>query len=217
MPSVLNDKRNALSTTGRGPSLVLMLAVGLTTPTGAFLSGCAPMVIGGTVAGASVLHDRRPAGVVVEDRRIELMATDRYQKEPEIAQNSRITATSYNQVVLLTGQAARRDIRDRYADMVSRLPGVVKVVDQVTIGPNATLKRQGEDALLASRIKLSLASIDSPDFDLTRAKVITESGTVHLMGFLTPDEEQAVIERVRHVPGVVQVVRLVEPYRPRGA
>ncbi|MEY6431749.1 BON domain-containing protein [Thioalkalicoccus limnaeus] len=212
-----NNLVHAQPTIGRYPGLALILALGLTMPIGGLVSGCGPMLVGGTVAGASLLHDRRPAGVVVEDRRIELMASDRHRKEPEIAQNSRIMATSYNQVVLLTGQAARRDIRDRYADMVSRLPGVVKVVDQVTIGPNATLQRQGEDALLASRVRLALASVDRPDFDLTRVKVITESGTVHLMGLLTPDEEQAVIERVRHVPGVVQVVRLFEPYRPNRA
>lgn len=93
---------------------------------------------------------------------------------------------------------------------------MTKVVNQVTIGPSASLARQGEDAYLTSRIKVALASVRSAGFDPTRVKVITESGTVHLMGLLTPQEAQAVIAKVRYVPGVVQVINLFDTYRRPG-
>jgi osmotically-inducible protein OsmY len=154
---------------------------------------------------------------MLADQQIELLAIDRYDKALEIARNSRISATSYNRVVLLTGQAATRGIRDRYAALVSSLPEVRKVVDQVTIGPNASLQRKSEDAYLTTRVKVALASIKIVGFDPTRVKVVTESGTVHVMGLLTAQETSAVIEKVRNVPGIIQVVNLLERYAPQAS
>lgn len=183
----------------------------------ASVSGCAPAIIGGTAFGVAVVHDRRTSGTMLADQQIELLAIDRYDKALEIARNSRISATSYNRVVLLTGQAATRGIRDRYAALVSSLPEVRKVVDQVTIGPNASLQRKSEDAYLTTRVKVALASIKIVGFDPTRVKVVTESGTVHVMGLLTAQETSAVIEKVRNVPGVIQVVNLLERYAPQAS
>ncbi|AGA90255.1 putative periplasmic or secreted lipoprotein [Thioflavicoccus mobilis 8321] len=214
MPSVWNSSSTPIAHTRRGPRIAtLLLVTGLAMVCGGLLSGCAPAIIGGTAVGVSVIHDRRPTSAILADQQIELAAIDRYDKTLAIARHSRISATSYNRVVLLTGQAETAQVRDRYARMISYLPQVRKVVDQVTVGPNASVTQTSKDAYLTSRIKVALASVKIAGFDPTRVKVVTESGIVHLMGLLTPTEAQAVIAKVRYVPGVVQVVNLFETYR----
>ncbi len=216
MPSVTNDPVRPPSGYGARAllrALVVMAAIGAIASS-VLLTACVPAVIGGAAVGVSVIHDRRSPNTILLDQRIELSAIDRFDKHPVISKNSRISATSYNLVVLLTGQAASREIRDRYAALISFLPDVRKVVNQVTIGPNASLAQKGEDAYLTSRVKVALASVKIPGFDPTRAKVVTELGAVHLMGLLTPQEESAVLAKVRYVPGVEQVVNLIERYDP---
>ena len=201
---------------GRPPRLgagrAARFAAGLVLIGAALVSGCAPVVVGGTAVGASVIHDRRPTAVLLDDQRIEMIARSRYDDTPEIAARSRISVTSYNRVALLTGQAENPVVRRRYAELVSRIPHVKRVVDQVTIGSPASLQRESQDAYLTSRVKVALASVKLDGFDPTRVKVVTEGGVVHLLGLLTPREAEAVVATVRHVPGVVQVVKLFERY-----
>jgi osmotically-inducible protein OsmY len=178
------------------------------------LQACAPVVVTGAAVGVSVAHDRRTAGTVLDDEHIELQAWSILNDNPDIREHSRIAVTSYDHVVLLTGQAARRQISERFADLISRLPNVKRVVNEVTISPNESWKREGEDALITSRVKLALVGIKIPGFDATRVKVITEAGSVYLMGLVTPAEANAVVEKARYVPGVKRVVKVFEYIEP---
>jgi osmotically-inducible protein OsmY len=178
------------------------------------LQGCAPAVVTGIAMGASVIHDRRDATTVIDDQRIELQAMADHFNDPELNSRSRISATSYNYVVLLTGQAQTDEIRQRSAEKVSRLPKVRRVIDEVSLAPSASLARQSEDTLITSRVKLELTSIDLPGFDPMRVKVVTEDGIVYLMGLVSAEEADAAVEKARYVPGVKKVVKVFEYINP---
>jgi osmotically-inducible protein OsmY len=178
------------------------------------LQGCAPAVVTGIAVGASVIHDRRDATTVIDDQRIELQAMADHFNDPELNSRSRISATSYNYVVLLTGQAQTDEIRQRSAEKVSRLPKVRRVIDEVSLAPSASLARQSEDTLITSRVKLELTSIDLPGFDPMRVKVVTEDGIVYLMGLVSAEEADAAVEKARYVPGVKKVVKVFEYINP---
>ncbi|MGA7982082.1 MAG: BON domain-containing protein [Chromatiaceae bacterium] len=188
-----------------------MLVVSLVVP---LLNGCAPVVVTGAAVGVSVVHDRRTPGTVLDDEHIELQGWGLLNDHPDIREHSRIAVTSYNLVVLLTGQAETQEIRDRFAELVSRLPKVKRVVNEVTIGPSESLANEGEDALITSRVKLALVGIKLPHFDLTRIKVVTEAGVVYLMGLVTPAEAEATVAKARYVPGVKRVVKVFEYIQP---
>lgn len=191
-----------------GRVLKTALVLGLTIP---LLQGCGALLLGGVVVGgASVVHDRRTTRTLLEDGHIKRSAAQLLSEAPDIKMHSRIAITSYNHLVLLTGQAETRQVRDRFARKVARLPKVKKMVNEVTIGPPARLTREGEDALITLRVKLALAKIDIPGFDTTRVKVVTEAGTVFLMGLVYPGEGKAAAEKARHVPGVTKVVKVFE-------
>jgi osmotically-inducible protein OsmY len=174
------------------------------------MQGCTGVVVGGAAVTATATHDRRTMGAYVEDQSIEFKANERLADDAEIGQQCRIDVTSYNMVVLLTGQAANQALRLRAEQLVQGVERVHRVVNEVEIGTPASFAEITRDSALTSEIKLRLVQIDIPDFDPLRVKVITERGVVFLMGLLTRQEAQAVTDLVRHVSGVRRVVKVFE-------
>ncbi|MCU0834003.1 MAG: BON domain-containing protein [Chromatiaceae bacterium] len=190
------------------PALVTLI---LTLP---LLQGCAPAIVAGVVVGASTIHDRRSAMTVFEDQQIEVQGIALKYQQSDVQKGSQIAVTSYNHVVLLTGQAESEEISHQFADLMSRQPKVRRVINEVTVGPRASISRQSQDAMLTSQVKASLLNVDVPGFDPTRVKVVTESAIVYLMGLVTPVEAEAVVDKARYVRGVEKVVKVFEYIDP---
>jgi osmotically-inducible protein OsmY len=174
------------------------------------LYGCAPAVVGGAATGASVVHDRRSVGTTIEDQSIEIKAMHLRAQDKRLTDHSNLSVTSYNKVVLLTGQAENEQIRQRYVDKVRRIPEVKRVVDEIQIGPSASFAQQGKDAYITSKVKIKLFDVKLPDFDPTRVKVVTNNGNVYLMGIVTEQEAAQVVQKVRYVSGVKRVIKIFE-------
>ncbi|MEJ2453834.1 MAG: BON domain-containing protein [Candidatus Thiodiazotropha sp.] len=174
------------------------------------LQGCAALVVGGAATTAVVAHDRRTTGIMVEDQAIELKAYDRLAQDESIKQKSKINVTSYNKVVLLTGQAENDAVRRKAEQLASQVEQVRRVVNEIEIGSTASFGEHSRDVALTTEVKLKLTNVDIPDFDPLRVKVVTERGSVYLMGLLTKDEAHAVTEVVRYISGVRRVVKVFE-------
>ncbi|MBK6660814.1 MAG: hypothetical protein IPG43_22965 [Proteobacteria bacterium] len=84
----------------------------------ASLSGCIGVVLGGAAGGASVVNDPRTAGSLVEDESIELKAGNLLRGDKELAQQTHINVTSYNQIVPGVRRSAHR--RHAHARVRSR-------------------------------------------------------------------------------------------------
>jgi osmotically-inducible protein OsmY len=190
----------------------LGLALILATP---LLGGCAAMVLGGAAVGVAAAHDRRTYSAFMEDQEIEMKALSALANNPEIHAGASIGATSYNRKVLLVGEAQSQELSTQASEIVSRLPKVERVIDEVTVGPRIDLWRKTEDTYVTSRAKLALTNINMPGFDVTRVKVVTHNAVVYLMGLVTQEEGDAAAEKVRFVPGVARVVKLFEYQEPQ--
>jgi len=187
--------------------IAALAALWLTVP---LLQGCGPAVVTGVVVGASAIHDRRSATTILEDQQIELQGMTLKYQTAEIRSGSQIAVTSYNNIVLLTGQADSEAISREFADLMSRQPKVRKVINEVSVGPRASISRQTQDTMLTSQVKAALLNVDIPGFDPTRVKVVTESAIVYLMGLVTQAEAEAAVEKARYVRGVEKVVKVFE-------
>ena len=174
------------------------------------LQGCAPVIVGGTATGVSVVHDRRSSGSALDDQSIEFKALNMLHTNSDLVANGNFSTTSYNQVVLLTGQAANESYRSKYARLVSQIPSVKRVVNEVQIGPDVSISQQTSDTWITSKAKTQLFKIKIPGFDPSRVKVITENGVIYLMGIVTAQEANATVEKVRYLRGVKQVVKVFE-------
>jgi len=187
-------------------SLRILIALVIT----GLLSGCAAVVVGAGATGATVAHDRRTTGTYVEDKAILLKALQMRSQDEVLQKNSNISIEVYNLQILLTGQAIDADIVARFRDKLLKIDRVKHVYNEVTVGAEGTWSEAAADTLLTSRVKVELFNVGIQGFDPLRVKVTSSLGTVYLMGLLTPEEADAVVEKVRYISGVKRVVRLFE-------
>lgn len=172
------------------------------------LQGCAAIVVGGAATGAAVIHDQRTTGTVIEDQAIELKAASAIYKDKELRSKTHINFTSYNNILLVTGEAPDEGLRDRIIEKVGNIEKVRHVYDEVAISAPSSLTSRSSDSLLTASVKTKLFTIR--DFDATRIKVVSENGIVYLMGLVTQREGGIAAEVTRRVKGVRKVVKLFE-------
>ena len=175
---------------------------------GALLQGCAPIVAGGAVTTAAVTSDQRTTGTVIEDQVIETKAADFVGADAGLEEQAHLSATSYNEIVLLTGQAQTDELRKRAVEYVSRIAKVRHVYNEISIGSPLPLANRSNDALLTTKVKAKLFTIK--DLKSSDVKVVTEDGVVYLMGLFDQATGDAVAEVVAGVSGVRKVVKLFE-------
>ncbi len=178
------------------------------------LNGCAPLVFGGMVAGANVIHDRRSTGAYVDDKEIKFKAISLRGENSDISEKTNIDIAVYNQRILLTGQAPNRALSQAFAQQVAEIPRVRHVFNEIEITEEASWSDAVSDTYLTGKVKMALFDIDIEGFDPTRVFVTSSLSSVYLMGLLTQPEIDAVTEKVRHLEGVKRVVRLFERIQP---
>lgn len=174
------------------------------------LQGCAGAIVAGGATAANIAHDRRTAGSFIEDQNIELKASSNLASDKELERQTHINVISYNQVVLLTGQAPSAELRSRAESLVRTVPKVRRVHNEIQVASPNALTARSSDTWITSKVKVRLFRIKMEDFDPTRVKVTTSNGTVYLMGLITRAEADAVVDVVRKVEGVQRVVKIFE-------
>jgi osmotically-inducible protein OsmY len=184
-------------------SAALALAIGAST----LLNACAPLVVGGAmVGGVLVATDRRTSGAQLEDQAIELKAASRVREV--VGNRAHVNITSYNRMVLLTGEAPTEQDRQAIEQAVSRVENVRSLVNEIAIMGNSSLTARSNDTILSSKVKATL--IDARDVQASAIKVVTERGVVYLMGIVTEREGNRAAEVARSVSGVQKVVKVFE-------
>lgn len=174
-------------------------------------SACAPVVVGGAVAtGASVAHDRRTTGSVVEDTAIKARVVGGLHEDEELEKNSHINVSVFNGWVLLSGEAPTEAFRTRAGDIARRQEKVRRVFNEITIAAPSSAMTRSSDSWITTKVKSSLFSVDLEGFDPTRVKVVTENGTVFLLGLVYHREADATVAQAQQVAGVQRVVKLFE-------
>lgn len=174
------------------------------------IQGCAPLVVGGAATGVAVVHDRRSTGTVIDDQTVEINALARLLRDDQLRNNTHINATSYNGVLVLTGEAPTEDLRYRAVSILGSIPNVKRVQNEIILAAPSSVMSRSSDTLIASKAKVALFDVKVQGFDPTRVNVIAENGVVYLLGLLRHPEADAVVEVVRRVGGVQRVVKLFE-------
>jgi osmotically-inducible protein OsmY len=173
----------------------------------ALLAGCAAVVVGGAVAGGTaVAVDRRQADVMATDERIEIQATNRITEI--FKDKGHINVTSYNKQVLLTGEAPNEALKQDAERAAATTPEVRTVVNELVIAPPSDLAGRSTDTYLTSLVKSRF--VTARKFNPLHVKVVTERGTVYLMGLVTRREADDATQIARTTSGVKRVVRVFE-------
>ncbi|WP_101050343.1 BON domain-containing protein [Macromonas nakdongensis] len=174
---------------------------------GGALSACAPLVVGAAVgSGVMVATDRRTSGAQVEDEAIELKSGSRIREA--LGSRVRVSVTSFNAQVLLTGEVGNEADKQRVQQVVLGVEHVRSVVNELTVSDSPSLVQRSSDALLTARVKA--AFVDASDLSANVFKVVTERDTVYLMGLVTQREADRASAIARSTGSVKQVVRIFE-------
>ncbi|HSD43798.1 MAG TPA: BON domain-containing protein [Burkholderiales bacterium] len=179
----------------------------------ALLQGCAPLVVGGAVAGgAMVAVDRRQPDIMGTDERIEIQATNRINEL--FKDKGHINVTSFNKQVLLTGEAPTEALKQDAERSAATVGEVRGVVNDLQVRAPSELAQRSNDTYITSVVKSRF--VTAQKFNPIHVKVVTEAGTVYLMGLVTKREADDATQIARTTSGVKRVVRLFE-YLPVAA
>lgn len=185
----------------------LTLAVLSVAAAAATLSACAPLAVGGAaLTGAMVAGDRRSSGAQLDDQGIELRAANRLREQ--MGSRARISVTSYNRRALLTGEVGSVRDKELAESIVKQVDNVAVVHNELDVANSPTFTEKAEDTLLTGKVKAGL--IDTKQISANAFKVVTERGTVFLMGRVTQREADIATQVARTTKGVQRVVRLLE-------
>ena len=175
------------------------------------LQGCAPLIVGGAVAGgAMVAVDRRQPDIMATDERIEIQATNRINEI--FKDKGHINVTSFNRQVLLTGEASTEALKQEAERAAVSTPEVKSVINELVIAPPSELGARSNDTYITSLVKSRF--VTAQKFNPIHVKVITERGTVYLMGMVTRREADDATQIARTTSGVKRVVRVFEYIEP---
>lgn len=174
-------------------------------------SACAPVIVGGAAATtASLAHDRRTTGSVVEDKAIKARVIKAISEDKELDDNSHINVAVFNGWVLLSGETPTSALKTRAGDLVRKQEKVRRVYNELAIAAPSSMMTRSSDSWITTKVKSSLVGLDIDGFDPTRVKVVTENGTVFLMGLVYRAEADAAVTAAQQVSGVQRVVKLFE-------
>ncbi|RYY70990.1 MAG: BON domain-containing protein, partial [Comamonadaceae bacterium] len=142
------------------------------------LSACAPLLVGGAVGTALMATDRRTSGAVIDDEAIELRAAARLREA--LGDSVHLNITSYNRQVLLTGEVPNEAARQRAGQIAGAVDNVRGIINEVAVMPVTSLTQRSGDVLITGKVRASF--VDANDLQAQAFKVVTERGTVYLMG-----------------------------------
>ncbi|MCA0894234.1 BON domain-containing protein [Microbulbifer agarilyticus] len=174
----------------------------------ALLGGCA------TVLDAT--HDgpiqpdpgERSFGTYIDDQQLETITKVNLRKAHPELKESNIDVTSFNGVVLLTGQVSSNDLRNLAGQTAQQVHSVRQVYNEIQVRGTTSVLARTSDTWLTTKVKGALMT--DKEIDSGRIKIVTENGVVYLMGLLTRQEAENAAEKTRTVGGVQKVVKAVE-------
>ncbi len=173
----------------------------------AMLAGCVPMlVVGAAGSAAMVVTDRRSAGAQLDDETIEIKVST--QANSEYGNRIHLNVTSYNGIVLLTGEAPDQGVLASVGNIAKNTEKVRGVNNELVIGLLADFSSRSNDTYITSKVKSRM--IEANKFPPNAVKVVTERGVVYLMGIVSKEEGAAAGEIAATTAGVVRVVKFFQ-------
>ena len=182
-------------------------ALALLSAASILLSGCVPVVVGAAVAGtALVVADRRSVGAQADDESIELKISNNVGGT--FGDHVHVNVTSYNGIVLLTGEVTTPELKTSVEEIARTTPKVRRVDDELAVGAVTSIGSRSNDSYITSKVKARLVETNKVPANLV--KVVTERQVVYLMGILSHAEANAATQIAATTSGVIRVVKLFE-------
>nr|WP_315481631.1 BON domain-containing protein [uncultured Undibacterium sp.] len=183
-----------------------LLAISLSCAALVSLQGCVAVVVGGAVMGTLAATDRRTFGAQTEDKAIVLKGEMAVKRA--LGDAAHVNVNSFNRVALLTGEVADAQARATAEKEVKAIQGVLAVQNELVVSGLSNFSARSSDVVITTKVKASI--VDTKDLYSGAFKVVTEAGTVFLMGRVTHREGDLAARVAAGVNGVRKVVKVFE-------
>lgn len=176
--------------------------------TGALLPGCIPLMVGGAAATTGiVVVDRRTVGQQVEDKTIEIKVASSIRSK--FGDSVRVNTTSYQGVVLITGDSLGNDRKADISEIARKTQSVKSVSNQVNVvKETASFGELSNDTWITSKVMTTLATTN--EIPSRTIVVVTDRSVVYLMGLVTQREGDLAAAATAQVSGVKRVDKLFQ-------
>ncbi len=173
------------------------------------LTACVPIVVGtATVTAIDLYQDRRTVSRNVDDNALEVKLRRSLSGDPVLGDPVNISVVSYNGIVLLTGEVTSDEQRQHAESVARSFEDTRNVINELGLFGRTTLTSRINDAYITTKVKAKLIQNDKTP--ATNIKVVTERGTVYLLGVLTEAEAKAAVRVTQTVRGVTRIVKAFE-------
>ncbi|MGM0702674.1 MAG: BON domain-containing protein [Pseudomonadota bacterium] len=153
-------------------------------------------------------YGERTLGTQVEDESIETKVTHNLRRSDSRLDDARINVDAYNGVVLLTGQVPSEELKQMASDIASAVRNVRDVHNELAIAGNLPASQRLADTWLNTRIRTTLAADET--IDTSHLRFITENASVYVMGIVTREEADRIVEAISKVGGVQRIVKVFD-------
>ncbi len=165
------------------------------------LQGCMNVA----TSGAEVIYNRHSIQKNLKDQYATLKAYRALRKTDQF-QNSNIIVSTYNGEMLLAGQTPMHWQKTRAEELIRKQVDVARIYNLITVQGISSPLTRVSDSWITAKIKAKFLASD--DMDGSQVKVITENGTVYLMGTLLPEHAETAIDLASNTQGVQRVVKI---------
>ncbi len=173
------------------------------------LGGCVAASVGAiTVASVDIARDPRTVGTYFDDNTVELKIRHALLRDALIDRDANLSVTTVNGIVLLTGEVPKAEQSSRAAAIARGFSEVREVINQLSVGASTPLTSRTQDSWITGKVKSSL--VVASGVSAGEIKVVTENGTVYLMGLVDVQQADAAVEIARGIRGVQRIVKVFE-------
>lgn len=172
------------------------------------LSGCVAILGASRDEPIDMDPNKRTFGTMVDDQQLETIAAVNIDKADPDLKSAPISVTSYNRVLLLTGQVKSNELRELAGRTAAQIDKVRQVHNELTVQAPIGFMGDTNDAWLTTKVKTKLLA--DKEVRANKIKIVTEGGVVYLMGLIPRSEAEAAAELARGTAGVQKVVLAVE-------
>jgi osmotically-inducible protein OsmY len=172
------------------------------------LSSCAEVIHVTTSSPIEMKQNTRTMGTKLTDEEIETAATVNIKKADPQLEHAHVNIDSFNGIVLLTGQIPVESLRSVVADTVYQLHPVREIHNELVVGFETNFSERSQDTWITTKLKTRLLA-DS-QIQSRRIHIVTEMQTIYLMGLVSHNEADRIVEVASHLGGVKKVVKVFE-------
>lgn len=175
-----------------------------------FITSCTTILVETTgEQGISEDPTERTAGARVEDQSIETKVIVNMKSQEPDFRKANFNVISHNGVVLLVGQVASNDLKNKASEIASKASTKIKRIhNELEVAGKTGLLARSNDSWIATKVRTILLTND--EVPSGQVRVIAENGAIYLMGMIDQTGGDNAARLARNVSGVTKVVKVFE-------